>query len=476
MNNYIDNKRPIEQIFVAKPSATVSQTGDENFNDASGKVNFVEGQIKIYDSKGLGLNAANTTLTAGDDIADSPEIFIAVGNKSASDPSYKQPYPLPNRPYEVSEGITSENTIVYNYEAVKLPTWNKVLVSNINVEDDAEYSLKVALFGRDQDEAMGAQQKPDALNVTYLTPNFTDLTWTSAQAIDAIVQNLGAEINKNSLALSYSKGYRPSKPIIAFAIATSGAQGVDPETVTPGTLVPVINTKIGIRSIRFTTEMINSFMTASLPVGTKLIPIDTSLAGGLAAAGTALKNPDGTNSSVLSGKAVGLLIMALDRDLAYEDRIPYVKNRISVGLTSGFNPATVDVEKVQEPFEGKGLKRQLDALWKNTAGQRIYHNYRGFDTMKIEVPSPVTENYYDVVVLQHFRREQIDGATTVTKPFRVYLYLPVTVAYVPEVPAAGEDPAIPASVSKTVDVGAKALVDNVLKPWVQSTASPIILS
>jgi hypothetical protein len=470
MNNYIDNKRPIEQIFVAKPSATTSHTGDVNINTATGAVDLVEGQIKIYDSKGYGTNIANTTLTAGDDAQDSPEIFIVVGNKSASDPSYKQPYPLPNRPYEVSESITSENRILYKYSQAKLPTWNKELISNINVGDELEYSLKIALFGRDQDEAMGAQQKPDALNVTYGAPDFTELVWDATKAKDAIVQNLVAEVNKNSLALSYSKGYRPSKPIIAFAINTAGgSQGVNPRTITPGTAVPVINTSIGIRSIVFSTEMINSFITSTLPAGAKIIPVDTSLAGGFAVAGTALKLPNGSNSAVLSGKADAILIMALDRDLAYEDRIPYVKNRVSVGLTSGFNTETVVKTKIQDPFEGQGLQRQLDKFWRDTAGGRIYNNYRGFETMRTEVPSPVTEKYYDVVLLEHFRRDQIDGATTVTKPFRVYLYLPVTVAYVPV------DGATPPSVTKTVDVGAAALVANILKPWVVSTSNPIVL-
>jgi len=489
MHRVRDNKRPIEQIFVGKPGKSSAHAAGEALVDlTTGYVDFEEGEIKLFSSKGYGTRASNTTIAANDTIVHAPEIFVTQGNKSASDPSFKLPYPLINRPYEESEAISGHERIIYTYRSAKLPTQDIVAVGGavpsagaINIIDEAEYLVKIAFFGRDQDEAYSAQcGKPEAMNVNYLSKDYTSLTWNAVQAVDDIIQNLAFQVNQNSTALHFSRGYRPSKPIVAFAVDSTGTNGVNPFIASPGDFLPVVNTKIGIRGIVLTKEIINSFVSSGLPNTVTIVPIDLSKAGGFAAAGTALTGPDGNaySPAILSGKADHLVLMALDRDLAYEDRIPYVKNRIEVGLLEGFNAATVSNVKVSKASEGEGGKRQWDMFWKNTAGQRIYSNYRGFDAMKIEMPSPVTEDFYDVAIVEHYKVDTVGGTSHIVKPFKVIILIPNALTFVEGeiVPGEEEEPDVTTSTSFvfTPDAGLKALVDNILLPWVRSTDHPIV--
>lgn len=477
MNRTRDNKRPIEQIFVGKAGATTAHAGNEPLTNATtGYVDLVEGEIKIFSAKGYGTRASNVTIAANDTVTAAREIFVAVGNKSATDPNYKLPYPLPNRPYEVSESISGHDTIIYTYRAAKLPTFDTVAIGSVNVQDNTNYSIKVAFYGRDIDEAYSSQcGKPDAANFTYYSKDYTSLSWNTANATDDIIKNLGYKINQNSKILSVSKGYKPSKPVIAFAVDSTGTYGKDPRALSAGTFLPVVNTNIGLRGITLTNEMIASFNSSSLPVGATVVPIDLATAGGFAAAGTNLKDPSGADYSpaVDEGKADYLLILALDRDLVYEDRIPYVKTRIEVGLTEGFT-SNVTVTKIQKGQEGEGLKRQWDMYWKNSAGQRIYSNYRGFEAMKIEVPSPVVADYYDVAIVEHFKVDTIGGTTNVVKPFKTIFLIPAVLTVTPYVPEEGEDPAVPAVFTLVADANTKALITNILLPWINSTDEPIV--
>lgn len=484
MNRTRDNKRPIEQIFVGKAGATTAHAGNEPLTSATtGRVDLVEGEIKIFSAKGYGTRASNVTIAANDTVTAAREIFVAVGNKSATDPNYVLPYPLPNRPYEVSESISGHDTIIYTYRAAKLPTFDTVAIGGavasagaVNVQDNTNYSIKVAFYGRDIDEAYSSQcGKPDAANFTYYSKDYTTLGWSAANATDDIIKNLAYAINLNSKALSFSKGYKANKPVVALAVDSTGTYGMDPRAQSAGTFLPIVNTNIGLRGIVLTNEIIASFNSSSLAVGATVVPIDLSLAGGFAAAGTNLKDPAGVDYSpaVDEGKADHLLLMALDRDLAYEDRIPYVKNRIEVGLTEGFNSNVTNI-KIQKGQEGEGLKRQWDMYWKNSAGQRIYSNYRGFEAMKIEVPSPVVADYYDVAIVEHFKVDTIGGTTNVVKPFKTIFLIPAVLTVTPYVPEEGEDPAVPAVFTLVADANTKALITNILLPWINSTDEPIV--
>ena len=580
MNRTKDNKRPLEQIFVAKAGATTAHSGGEPLTNAStGYVDLVEGEIKILSHGGYGTRASNATIAAADTITAAPEIYIVQGTKAATDPTYKEKSPLPTKPYEKSEPIMGNSRIIYTYKAAKRPTFDTWQIGNtvgsasaVNVLDEATYALKISFFGRQFDEVYSGTH-PISMTPSYVSKDYTTLAYSTAEATDDILQNLAYTINKNSNVLQFTKGFSPKKPIIAFAVDTTGTYGINPTSVAAGESVPVINTNIGLRSFKFTQEMASSFLTSGFPAGATIIPIDLTNAGD-GSAGTSLVDPNGNTISagykgtltfganagngtvvvvgtktytfqttltnvdgnvkigasasasldnliaainldpagagtkyaaamtaqpegiraqagpgdtmvvrgsaaststtdvvsaswgastlaaatVVSGKADALVIVALDRDIVYEDRVKQVKARIDVGLFDGFNYNTVKNSRLQYAFEGDGTGRQWTMFYKDTAGQRKYSAYRGFEEMRIEYPIPVDEDtYYDAVIVEHYHADLI-GTDTIVKPFKAIILIPN----------------VDSNGTLTPDSGAVSLATSILLPWINSTDSPVV--
>lgn len=467
MNRTRDNKRPIEQIFVAKAGATTAHAGGQPLTNATtGLVNLVDGQIKVLSYGGYGTTASNQTIAAGQTVTNSPDIFIVQGNPSASNPANVLPYPLETRPYEKSEALVGNNKIIYTYKAAKRPTYDTVIIGDtvgnvgaINVADETTYALKIAFFGKDFDEAYSGSH-PNSLTPSYTSKDYTGIGgYTAAESTDDIIQNLAYIVNKNSKVLSFTKGFQAKKPIIAFAVDVAGTQGVNPVTATVGTAIPVVNTNSGLKSIILTQEIKSSFASSGIPSGAKIIPIDLAFAG-VAAPGTSLLDPNGVaySPAVLSGQASALILMALDRDVVFEDRTKQVKARIDVGLLSGFNFNTVKNAKIQKAFEGEGLSNQWKMIYKDTAGQRKYSAYRGFEEMKTEYPVPIVDGiYYDAAIIEHYHADLI-GTDAIVKPFKAIILIPN----------------VDSSGTLTPDAGAVALVTTIILPWINSTDSPIV--
>ena len=127
-------------------------------------------------------------------------------------------------------------------------------------------------------------------------------------------------------------------------------------------------------------------------------------------------------------------------------------------MFDGFNYNTVKNSRIQYSYEGDGTGRQWKMYYKDTAGQRKYSAYRGFETMKIEYPIPVDENtYYDAVIVEHYHADLI-GTDSIIKPFKA-------IVLIPNVDANGV---------LTPDSGTKSLVTTVLLPWINSTNNPVV--
>ena len=572
-----DNKRPIEQIFVAKAGVNSAHASGEALTDSStGMVDLVNGEIKVLSYGGFGTVASNKTIGAADTVTAAPDIYIVQGTADSGVTNPTSTYPLTPRPYEKSEPIVGNNKIIYTYRAAKRPTYDTVIVGDtvgatgaINVLDEQVYATKIAFFGKTFDEAYSGTH-PNSITPSYTSKDYTTLGYTTAQATDDIIQNLAYATNKNSQTLAFTKGFQPKKPIIAFAIDTTGTQGIDPTTVAAGAFVPVVNTNLGLRGITFTKEIVESFKNSTIPAGATIIPIDLSLAGNVASA-TALVSPTGGNYSAgykgtltftgqpsntetvvvgsktytfqstltnvdgnvkigataaasisnlvnainlgagagtayatamtaqtegiraqegpgltlvargsagsastetvtnaswgnttlqavnyVSGKADAIIFMALDREQVDEDRVKQTKTRIDVGLLDGFNYNTVKNSKIQTVSEGEGLGKQWAAYYKDTAGQRKYSAYRGFEEMRIDYPVPVdTTLYYDAAILEHYHADLI-GTDAIVKPFKAIILIPCD------------------STTLVPDSGTLALVESIVLPWVNSTDGPIV--
>lgn len=579
MNRTADNKRPIEQILVVKAGATTVQSGGEAFTTAAtGDVNLTDGEIRVFSSNGFGTVANNTAIAPSDTVTAAPEVFVALGNTALT-----EKHPLTTRPYEKSANINGNSKIIYNYRAAQRPTYDTWTVGAavgatgaINLEDETEYVLRIAFFGRDMDEAYAAHHKPPSYTANYVSKDYTTLGHTDAEATDDIIQQLAYNINLNASVLKFNKPSTASrKPMVAFAVDSTGANGVSIKSLKPGTFIPVLNSSIGLRGITATWDIIKSFENSTLTSSATVVPIDLTLAGNAAAAGTALTSPSGGNYSNgfegvltltgnagntetvtvgtkvytfqttltnvdgnvligataaasiqnlvnainlgpgagtayaaatvaqpetiraregagdtmvvngsaasastetltngswgaanlaavnrVSGKADHLMLMAVDRTPTFEDRIPYLKTRLQVGLIDGFNETTVTVTNVQDSSEGEGTSRQWEIFYDNTHRQRQYDQYRGFEDLKIRYDNPIIDGtFYDAVNVEHYHADLI-GTDTIVKPFKLIILIPN---------AESSD-----NGDLTVDANGASAVTTVLLPWINSTNWPVV--
>ena len=202
--------------------------------------------------------------------------------------------------------------------------------------------------------------------------------------------------------------------MVAFAVGTSATNGTSIAGLTAaGQNLTVFTYNGADRSIYLTPEMVASLKTAvagtTNPYNfTYIYKVVVSDAGVAA-----------TNDTL------GVLIMALDRTTSYVDRIPEVKVRIRPGLNAGFNYNTVSLVERSLADEGQGYSRQLDILYKNTAGQRKYAQRHVVDPI-IEYPSPIVAGgSYVVYNINHGRSEQVSSTGgAVYSPYREIICIP----------------------------------------------------
>ncbi len=118
------------------------------------------------------------------------------------------------------------------------------------------------------------------------------------------------------------------------------------------------------------------------------------------------------------------MIMGLDDKTAFVDFIPEVKNRLQVGLTSGFNYPIVYNEELVKADEGQGKGRVLDLLYKATQGQRKY-GLLHIEDPYVAFPSPVvTTTNYNVYNILHGNTNNPDIGSQTTSPFREIVLIP----------------------------------------------------
>lgn len=426
-----NNKAALETFLVAATSGTVPNDGTALIDSANALVNLADGQIGIFNASPLNaasgavayMTAVNHTTTY-DTVATAPWIQIYQGTNGSAD-LYSEPYnyPLWNRPYEASQVIKGQNNLLVTKQAPVAPTkscWTIGNASNpISALDNTEYALSVAFRGRGVDEDYSPEATAHT-NVSYLTPNYTALS--TAEPVDHLIQNLVWNLNRNSRAIAYNRTrFRGNAPFVAFAVqytspSTGQPIGGGVNALVAGDVVPVVETNFGTRNYTVTAEDVAAIQaaaiaaTGALNVGAldaNIIKVDLSTAG-----------------TATGGVADMIIILALDRRLAFEDRIPQVKIRLDVGLKSGFDFNLVHHSEGSKASEGQGQGRALDLWYKATHGQRKYNLDHTEDPV-VEFPSPIdtADAYYQYTIL-HEDVKQTDTGSVVVNPLKEVLLIP----------------------------------------------------
>lgn len=413
-------RRPVETFLVGSADSALTNVANpgEHINLNTGAANIANGQLGLMCTSPIGTVGINVLTDATPTIAEAPVVKLVQGNANSANPSAAvATYPLAVRAFESSQDIDSAYTLTVTKQLAVTPTHSTWVIGGdpggtdvVTALDNTTYELTVVFKGRVMDEFYS----PNAAH--YFTPEFTTPNYTAlgtAQPVDHLIQNLCYNINRNSYALGVpSSIYRGGLPIVAIAIdETSGAGGVDADAITAGTVLDIVTTNLGTRSITLTQAMVDSIQDALSAAGwaadTALLTIDLSTAG-----------------TATGGIADGFILMALDRPLAYVDYIPQVKTRLDVGLSSGFDSTLVYHNEEVFANEGQGQGRVLDLFYKATHGQRKYSLRHTLDPV-INYPSPVdVDEEYVQYTIHHINSVQIDSFNIINSPMKEIVLIP----------------------------------------------------
>lgn len=420
------NIRANESFIVAKVGQTAIPTSGTLNNTSTTNVNLADGQIGVVSDSIWGTVAMNAFVDATPTIAEAPVLAIYQGNgNSAAMATATATYPLWVRPYERTNAIDGRGEVRVTEQAWRVPTHSTTVVGDthaaagaVNVLSDTEYELAIAFRGRRVEEMYGSEQAA-SLRASIVTPNFTTLGYTTQQARSYILHNLAWNINRNSTQFAINSRFPNNYPVLALLVDTTGASGTNTAIgggtpLATGDTVTVLTSGGVSKTITVTEAMATSIKNAAVAaagvaiasVTWEIITIDTS-------APTSAANI-----------ADAMIIIGLDDKLAFVDWIPQVKNRLTVGLTQGFNQATVRNNEYVQADEGQGDGRTLDLLYKATHGQRKYNLRHTMDPVT-DFPSPiVTTSKYRVFNILHGAFQKPDIANTVYVPSREIICIP----------------------------------------------------
>ena len=422
------NKRPNETILVSKgdqPVANTAEAGNYITDSTDGSIRLADRQLGVIDASGLGSNDFYNFITAGDVLSDSPAIRIVQGTSASANPGAAQAnatYPLPAEPFIESGLIQGRNIISATKQPAQTPRHSMWVVglaagnvAEIQVQDLTEYTVGIAYRGTVIDETFSSRGSV-TFNPSFVTPDYTTLG--TAEPRDHMIQNLTWNVNRNSYAITSNRAkFRGNEPIVSLALDSTGAAGTAANTLAAGAFLPVVNAYFSIggpsvvRGITLTDAIVASIQeglaAAGLPATTGILTIDLTTAG-----------------TTTGGVADCFALLALDRKIAYDDKVPQIKNRLDVGLKAGFDFYRTYHSEVSSAYEGSGQYRALDMYWKNTYAQRKY-NLQHEDIPVISFTSPVesSETYVQYTIL-HGRIDQTDVTNLSNSPEKTIIWVP----------------------------------------------------
>lgn len=423
MSNY-SNKRPVESFLVALAAQTTMPTSGTISDSTTMDVNLANGQLGIVSAGINGSVAMNTFLGATPTIAQAPEIRILQGTPGSTLTStLYSTYPLTIRPYEQSSLIDGRGQGVrvtkQLYVAPEHDVWaigNTVGETDaVNILDETEYEISVGFRGRRIQEIFSLEQAA-YLRSKVVTPSFSDLGYTDAEATSWILNKLAYEINLNSSAFVLNQR-RPNKgPVVALLIDTTGSNGVEIGLATPlaaGDIIPVVTTASGDRSITLTAAQATSIKDAAV-----------SLFGDVIANVTWTIVPVDLTEITGTSLADMIFLVALDETLAFVDDIPQVKVYLDVNLPLGFDSALVRNTRANQGTEGEGTARQMELLYQATQGQRKYNLQHEMYPIPQNTSPILSTETYNIYSILHTNYHQVDVINRVDSPFRDIVLIP----------------------------------------------------
>lgn len=370
------NIKQLPNFLFSKSNATVVADGATTLYTSSGTANLADGQLGIF---AVGLNGSSnyTAINSGDTVVEAPEIIIAQGTPYSAVGGETAVAGIFSKIYETSHRIRGAETRVWRGQAYVAPRQNAWVVGADSGAideigrplDETTYSIRVTFRGRRRDYS-NSTNALDSVFAQYTTKDYTTLGYTDAQATDDLVQNLVSELNKRSQAVT-TNGRRGNRPFVALAIRHEGSFSGANSTTNVSDL-DSLDGGVAITGYGLSTDAETAAANNNSAMGAAFAALVADTAADVDT-DTQVVDINLTTAGTATSGCNGIIIMALDEKIAYDDRNKHVKVRLSVDLPDGFD-TTVGKYESSDTNEGEGAPRQLRIDWRYSQGLREREN------------------------------------------------------------------------------------------------------
>lgn len=421
-------KRAVEQILLATGNQSVIADGATALVNSSGQCNLASGQLGVFSAGIEGTLADGISINTGDSVSDAPAIEIAVGLPNASLPGPGTYAGFYNKTHLKSHRIFGKMTKYWKGKAYVTPRLNAWVLGADDAATDAigtpldetTYSLRVTFKSRRHDEAYGVTTR-DSIVASFTTPDYTTLG--TVNPLDHLIQNLTSELNKNSRQI-VTDGHRGTKPFVALAVRFEGSFSGANSTTNVSDL-DSLDGNTTVTGYGFATDTETSAANNNSQMGAAFAAMvaDTDADVDTDTQVVALNL---TTAGAATSGCNGIIILALDELIAYDDRVEQLKVDLEVAKFAGFGTA-VGLYDSSELKEGAWSPRQITILWNDTVGQRGYSQNRSIIPI-IQNP-PVTDllsstGIYDLYLIESegLQRELVSPDNVSLQ--RTYIFVP----------------------------------------------------
>lgn len=396
---------------VAMPDGTtagqitlIDQT-NHDVNLASGQLGLVSAAYSQTTAKGQFIPTADAT------VAKNRFVQIVQGTPGSAS-LINGANPNEHQPYMASAVIDGRNIRSYSARIYDAPEKNTWLVTGGTIEDAKEYTLHIGFTGQ-RNNIEFSVYGIETLSASYLTPDYSGLSFTNAQATAHLLSNIAYKINQNStgLNLNATKRGKGNKEVIVLGLDISGGSGTAVNGLVAGTPINVMT--VNGTTITFTPDQ--EFVDTVTAANTASATITNA---------TTIENISLTTAAAGTSTIDALLVIALDKKKAVvTDLEPTVKVRLHLGLDGQFTETTTTATELVKAYEGFGQGGVWKLRYDAYHGLNRYTNQvTQFGEGFIQPPSYVdTTKRYNAFVIEHVDAETVNYSHTNYFPKRTII-------------------------------------------------------
>lgn len=409
------NKRQMETFLAAYSTQTAVPTG--TLVNATTALNLPDGNIAAI-SKDLysTVRANGVFLVAGDTATQVRKIQILQGTPKSAALQTVDGWHAGHKAYVGSQDIERSTVQSFSFTRPNVGTRNTVYVTGFaRPEDEQAYGLRTAIRGTRQFRDYGTNE--NSVYTSYVTPDYTVLGYTDAQAVSALLHNLFYTTNLYSKQYGMGLSQHGNKDFAVLGLDTTGAAtGVTIGSVVNGTSIPFLvqnGTTYTIVADHALVQTFGAAIAAGVPTTAVIVPI----------------NPTVDHTSADPINAVLFLGLDENRAIAFSD-ITNVRTTVLVELADSFRNSLQLPTTITQTSRAKEAINTGFNLWvqyRNSAEYGIF-NAQNQPHGDFYVQAPIyfsnTESQLYNVYIIDFQNTETTLTTSEPDPQKTVIVLP----------------------------------------------------